>query len=94
MQRDRIKTTREDATGFENGPKDPRKESILKPLDQGAVASFAKRKRVTKTADEQPVTPPDQPKSKGDHPDSDAAVGLTETQGLDVQPAADEAGDG
>ncbi|MDQ1902233.1 hypothetical protein RAH32_17565 [Paracoccus sp. WLY502] len=93
MPRDRIKTTREDATGFEEKPKGARKRSILKPFDHGALASFAKRKRVTKTADEQSVTPPDQPKSKGDHRDSDAAVGLTETQDLDVQPAADEAGE-
>lgn len=92
MPRDRIKTTREDATGFEEKPKGARKGSILKPFDQGALASFAKRKPVTKAADEQSVTPPDQPKSQGDYADSDAAVGLTETQGLDVQPAADEAG--
>ncbi|WP_103174600.1 hypothetical protein [Paracoccus sp. SY] len=92
MPRDRIKTTREDATGFEEKPKGARKESILKSLDQGAVASFAKRKPVTKAADEQSVTLLDQPKSEGDHADSDAAVGLTDTQSLDVQPAADEAG--
>lgn len=92
MPRDRIKTTREDATGFEEKPKGVRNKSILKPLDQSALASFPKRKPVTKAADEQSVTPPDQPKSIGDHADSDAAVGLTVTQGLDVQPAADEAG--
>lgn len=92
MPRDRIKTTREDATGFEEKPKGAWKGSILKPFDQGALANFAKRKPVTKAADQQSVTPPDQPKSQGDHADSDAAVGLTETQGLDVQPAADEAG--
>jgi hypothetical protein len=92
MPRDRIKTTREDATGFEEKPQGARTKSILKPLDQGALASFAKRKRGTKAAHGEPVTPPDQPKSEGDHAGSNAAVGLTGPQGLDAQPAADKAG--
>ncbi len=92
MPRDRIKTTREDATGFEEKPKGARKGSILKPLDQSALGSFAKHKPVTKAAHEQSATLSDQPNPEGDHADSDAAVGLTEAQGLDVQPAADEAG--
>lgn len=56
MPRDRIKTTREDATGFEVGAKGRRKQPILKPIDQDALNTFAARRRVAKAAPEQPVT--------------------------------------
>lgn len=92
MPRDRIKITREDATGFEGEPKRDRETSTLKPLDEKALASFVQRKHVTEAAHEQPVTPPDPPRSTGDHADSDAAGDDAEdTQRLDSQPAADVA---
>ncbi|MFC0199644.1 hypothetical protein [Paracoccus rhizosphaerae] len=91
MPRDRIKTTREDATGFEGEAKRAREKSTLKPLDETALANFVQRKHLTEAAHEQPVTPPDPPRSTGDHADSDAAGGAEDTHRLDGQPAADVA---
>ncbi|MCZ0963106.1 hypothetical protein [Paracoccus benzoatiresistens] len=92
MPRDRIRTTREDATGFEDGVKGRRKEPILKPLDQSALATFAKRKRVAEAAQEPPVAPTDQSQPPGDHAGNDADGEARGAQGSGVPPGADEAG--
>ena len=47
MARERIRTTREDATGFEEGVTGVRKPSILKPFNQDALEAFNKRKKAS-----------------------------------------------
>lgn len=61
MARELIKTTRQDATGFHK-PKKAARESILKPLDEGAVNSFRqKRQRVLGTPPEKTDVPAEEP---------------------------------
>ena len=56
------------------------KKSVLQSLDETALANFAKRKHMTETAHEQPVTPSDHPDSSRAHADSDADEDTKEAQ--------------
>ena len=47
MARERIRTTREDATGFEEGVAGVRKPTILKPFNKDALEAFNKRKKAS-----------------------------------------------
>ena len=59
MARERIRTTREDATGFEEGVAGVRKPTILKPFNKDALEAFNKRKKAS------PATSEPHPKVSG-----------------------------